>query len=68
MTVDTSVSQVNKIVEELQQTKDRYAKLPISESMPKGVTLKSTAITNDVEDEETACLTRCVEQVTNANK
>lgn len=68
VTVDTSVSQVNKIVEELQQTKDRYAKLPISESMPKGVTLKSTAITNDVEDEETARLTRFVEQVTNANK
>ena len=36
--------------------------------MPKGVTLKSTAITNDVEDEETARLTRFVEQVTNANK
>ena len=65
---DTTVSQVNKIVEELQQTKDRYAKLPISESVPKGVTLKSSDITTTVEDDESARLTRFVEQVTNAHK
>ena len=65
---DTTVSQVNKIVEELQQTKDRYAKLPISEGVPKGVTLKSSDITTTVEDDESARLTRFVEQVTNAHK
>ena len=65
---DTTVSQVNKIVEELQQTKDRYAKLPISEGVPKGVTFKSSDITTTVEDDESARLTRFVEQVTNAHK
>lgn len=65
---DTTVSQVNKIVEELQQTKDRYAKLPISEGVPKGVTLRSSDITTTVEDDESARLTRFVEQVTNAHK
>lgn len=69
VTADTSVNQVNKIVEELQQTKDRYAKLPISESMPTGVVINSANITKkSAESDEDDRLTKFVESITNANK
>jgi chromosome segregation ATPase len=37
ITDNSSVECINKLIENVQKTKDRYAKLPISESVPKGV-------------------------------
>lgn len=61
---DTTIGQVNKIVEDLQRTKDRYAKLPISENAPSGVVINNSNITSDVDD-ETARITSFVEQIAN---
>ena len=61
---DTTISQVNKIVEDLQKTKDRYAKLPISEKAPSGIVINNSNITSDV-DEEVSRLTSFVEQIAN---
>lgn len=69
VTAETSVNQVNKIVEELQQTKDRYAKLPISESVPTGVVINSANITKKSPDsEEDDRLAKFVEHIANATK
>ena len=57
----TTVSQINKIVEDLRDTKDRYAKLPISESAPVGVTINSANV-NQTDPEEDR-LTKMVEKV-----
>lgn len=57
----TTVSQINKIVEDLRDTKDRYAKLPISESAPVGVTINSVNV-NQTDPEEDR-LTKMVEKV-----
>lgn len=55
ITENSTVSQINKLVEDLQKTKDRYAKLPISENSPKGVAIKSDNIkTSTPEDERLA--------------
>lgn len=64
VTVDTTVSQINKLVEDLQDTKDRYAKLPFSESAPKGVVVESSTVTKKDPEEER--LTRFIEQVIHA--
>ena len=59
----TSVTQINKLIEDVQKTKDRYAKLPISESVPSGVLIDSTKKQNKVQDEETERLTAFVEKL-----
>ena len=41
ITDNSSVESINKLIENVQKTKDRYAKLPISESIPKGVLIDS---------------------------
>lgn len=38
---NSTVESINKLIENVQKTKDRYAKLPISESIPKGVLIDS---------------------------
>lgn len=58
---NTTVNQINKIVEDLRDTKDRYAKLPISESAPIGVTLDSVNVTQSNSEEDR--LTKMVEKV-----
>jgi chromosome segregation ATPase len=50
--VGTTVEQIDKLVEDIQGTKDRYAKLPISESMPKGVTLDSVLVEKPSDEDE----------------
>lgn len=57
----TTVSQINKIVEDLRDTKDRYAKLPISESAPIGVTIESASVNQTDPEEER--LTKMIEKV-----
>lgn len=57
----TTVSQINKIVEDLRDTKDRYAKLPISESAPIGVTIESANVNQTDPEEER--LTKMIEKV-----
>lgn len=57
----TTVSQINKIVEDLRDTKDRYAKLPISESAPIGVTIESVSVNQTDPEEER--LTKMIEKV-----
>ena len=59
----TSVTQVDKLVEDLRDTKDRYAKLPFSESLPKGVVVESSSIQKVDPEEER--LTKFCEQVVN---
>ena len=55
VTETSTVTQINKLVEELQKTKDRYAKLPISENVPVGVAVKSDEIkTSTPEDDKLA--------------
>ena len=61
---DTTIGQVNKIVEDLQKTKDRYARLPISENAPSGVVINNSNITPTV-DEEEARLTSFIEGIAN---
>lgn len=63
VTNDTSISQINKLVEDVQKTKDRYAKLPISENAPIGVTIDSSYI--KPKDDEMERLTSFVEKVAN---
>ena len=64
VTADTTISQVNKIVEDLQKTKDRYAKLPITESSPKSVQLDNIDI-KPTKDNELDRLTSFIEKVAN---
>lgn len=59
----TSVAQINKLIEDVQKTKDRYAKLPISESVPSGVLIDSTKKQSKIQDEETEKLTAFVEKL-----
>ena len=59
----TSVTQIDKLVEDLRDTKDRYAKLPFSESLPKGVVVESSSIQKVDPEEER--LTKFCEQVVN---
>ena len=59
----TSVTQVDKLVEDLRDTKDRYAKLPFSESLPKGVVVESSSIQKADPEEER--LTKFCEQIVN---
>ncbi len=59
----TSVTQINKLIEDVQKTKDRYAKLPISESIPSGVLIDSTKKQNKVQDEEMEKLATFVEKL-----
>ena len=61
---DTSVTQIDKLVEDLQDTKDRYARLPFSESAPKGVVVESSTIQKVDPEEER--LTKFVEQIVNS--
>jgi DNA repair exonuclease SbcCD ATPase subunit len=52
ITEDTTVTQINKLVEDLQKTKDRYAKLPISEQTPKGVSINPDNIKTSTPEED----------------
>ena len=52
VTETSTVTQINKLVEELQKTKDRYAKLPISENVPVGVAVKSDEIKTSTPEED----------------
>lgn len=61
---DSSIKQVNSILESLQKTKDRYAKLPITESAPTGVRIQSSNIVSA--DEESEKLFAFIEGVQNA--
>ena len=63
ITNNTSVTQINSLIENVQKTKDRYAKLPISESVPTGVLIDSTKKQNVVQDDETDKLTTFVEKL-----
>jgi outer membrane protein OmpA-like peptidoglycan-associated protein len=57
----TTITQINKLIEDVQRTKDRYAKLPISESIPTGVLIDSSK--KQVQDEEMDKLTSFVEKL-----
>lgn len=59
----TSVTQINKLIEDVQKTKDRYAKLPISESIPDGVLIDSSRKQSTTQDEEMEKLTAFVEKL-----
>ena len=60
---DTTISQINKIVEDAQATKDRYAKLPISEKAPVGIKLDEQHIRQTEEDAELDRLSSFIEKV-----
>ena len=57
----TTITQINKLIEDVQTTKDRYAKLPISESVPNGVLIDSSK--KQAQDDEMARLESFVEQL-----
>lgn len=59
----TSVTQINKLIEDVQKTKDRYAKLPISESIPNGVLIDSSRKQSTTQDKEMEKLTAFVEKL-----
>lgn len=61
----TTVQNINSLVEEMQSTKDRYAKLPISENVPIGVVLDSTQLKSN-SDEEYERIEKFVQQVTDS--
>lgn len=61
---NTSIKQVNSLLEGMQRTKDRYAKLPICENAPKGVLIKNSDITSM--DEESQRLATFIEGYMNA--
>ena len=52
ITENTTVTQINKLVEDLQKTKDRYAKLPISAQTPKGVSINPDNIKTSTPEED----------------
>lgn len=66
MSESTTVQNINSLVEEMQRTKDRYAKLPISEGVPTGVVLNSSELRPSVEDDEYNRIEEFVQQVTNS--
>ena len=52
ITENTTVTQINKLVEDLQKTKDIYAKLPISAQTPKGVSINPDNIKTSTPEED----------------